>query len=67
MDRRSFLQSAAGTIAAASMRHTEALAAPAKQDKMIGIQVGAVSFADEGVPKVLDECQHVRLLLVQIK
>jgi len=54
MDRRSFLQSAAGTIAAASMRPTEALAAPAKQDKMIGIQVGAVSFADEGVGKVLD-------------
>jgi len=58
MDRRSFLQSAAGTIATASLRHTEAFAAPEKQNKMIGIQVGAVSFADEGVAKVLDECQQ---------
>ena len=58
MNRRSFLQTAAGTIAAASMRHTEAFAAPAKPDRMVGIQVGAVSFADEGVAKVLDECQQ---------
>ena len=57
MDRRSFLQSAAGTVAAASLRHANALAAAPKTDKMIGIQVGAVSFADEGVAKVLDECQ----------
>ena len=28
-----------------------------KANKMVGIQVGAVSFADEGVAKVLDECQ----------
>lgn len=30
---------------------------PTKQEKMFGIQVGAISFADEGVSKVLDECQ----------
>src|SRR4051794_23216868 len=58
MDRRSFLQSAAGTIAAASIPNSAAFAGPVKQDKMIGIQVGAVSFADEGVAKVLDECQQ---------
>jgi hypothetical protein len=44
MLRRSFLQSAlAGALAAA-----------ARDRKMIGIQVGAVSFVDEGVEKVLD-------------
>ena len=58
MNRRSFLQTAAGTIAAASLRHSEAFGAPVEPDKMIGIQVGAVSFADEGVSKVLDECQR---------
>src|SRR5215475_7445395 len=58
MDRRSFLQSAAGTVAAASLRHADALAMAPKANKMVGIQIGAVSFADEGVAKVLDECQN---------
>ncbi|HEY1338959.1 MAG TPA: hypothetical protein VGF59_15695 [Bryobacteraceae bacterium] len=50
MNRRIFLQSAAaGALAAAP---------PPAVSKMIGIQVGAVSFADEGVEKVLDEFQH---------
>jgi hypothetical protein len=58
MNRRSFLQNAAGTIAAASLPHANAFAAEPRTDSMIGIQVGAVSFADEGVAKVLDECQQ---------
>jgi len=60
MDRRTFLQgAAAGTWSAAS----EALVfggqsgVPAHR-KMIGIQVGAVSFVDEGVEKVLDAFQQ---------
>src|SRR5579864_5503989 len=48
MNRRTFLQSSlAGALAAA-----------ARDGKMIGIQVGAVSFIDEGVEKVLDIFQH---------
>lgn len=49
MNRRHFLQTtAAGAYAAA--------AAPAS--KMIGLQVGAVSFLDEGVDQALDEFQR---------
>jgi hypothetical protein len=48
MLRRSFVQS---TLAGA-------LAAAARENKMIGIQVGAVSFVDEGVEKVLDIFQQ---------
>src|SRR5690242_20958915 len=48
MLRRSFLQS---TLAGA-------LAAAARDGKMIGIQVGAVSFVDEGIEKVLDLFQQ---------
>jgi hypothetical protein len=58
MDRRSFLQNVAGTFVAASLPSAGIAADPAKQEKMIGIQVGAVSFADEGVSRVLDECQR---------
>jgi hypothetical protein len=54
MNRRNFLGSAvAGAMAAAQ----NAPAAPMAR-KMVGIQVGAVSFADEGVDKVLDEFQQ---------
>src|SRR5215467_10239453 len=53
MDRRSFLQTtAAGALAAAL---------PAQQpanNRMIGLQIGAVSFVDEGVEKVLDIIQE---------
>ncbi len=50
MNRRNFVQAtAAGALAAT--------AAPAAGSKMIGIQVGAVSFVDEGVEKVLDVFQ----------
>jgi hypothetical protein len=58
MDRRVFLQNAAGTLVAASLPSAGIAADPAKHEKMIGIQVGAVSFVDEGVSKVLDECQR---------
>jgi len=52
MDRRNFLRNAA---AGALISAAEAAPAAAK---MIGIQVGAVSFVDEGVEKVLDEFQQ---------
>jgi hypothetical protein len=51
MDRRSFLQ----TTAAGALLSN---AAPAANPKMIGIQVGAVSFVDEGVEQVLDIFQQ---------
>src|SRR6185437_13199973 len=58
MDRRLFLQNVAGTLVAASLPSAGIAADPAKHEKMIGIQVGAVSFVDEGVSTVLDECQR---------
>ena len=56
MNRRDFLQQAAAGALAATAQTGNA-AAPADK-KMIGIQVGAVSFMDEGVEKVLDEFQQ---------
>ena len=54
MNRRNFLQSAAaGAVIAAQT--SDAAPVPAKT---IGIQVGAVSFVDEGVEKVLDAFQQ---------
>src|SRR5690348_17146685 len=55
MKRRDFVQNAvAGAlVSAAQSGH----AAPATS-KMVGIQVGAVSFVDEGVEKVLDIFQE---------
>jgi len=54
MNRRNFLQSAAaGAVIAAQV--SDAAPVPAKT---IGIQVGAVSFVDEGVEKVLDAFQQ---------
>src|ERR1051326_549885 len=55
MNRRNFLQSASAAAVAAAQN---ASAAPPASSKMIGIQVGAVSFVDEGVEKVLDEFQQ---------
>lgn len=51
MQRREFLK----TTALAGM---PAVAAPAPAKKMVGIQVGAVSFVDEGVERVLDVFQE---------
>ena len=52
--RREFLVSAAGSLLAASALGAPA---PAPKKKMIGIQIGAVSFVDEGVEPVLDILQ----------
>jgi len=57
VNRREFLQIAAGAGAALAMPalgHTEVASA----SKMIGIQVGAISFLDEGTEKVLDILQE---------
>ncbi len=55
MDRRTFIQSAS---AAAWQRRYRLLPQwPSRSSKMIGLQVGAVSFVDEGVEKALDEFQ----------
>src|SRR6266851_10071042 len=56
MDRRVFLQGAAAAAVAASM--PGAVQGEATTKKMIGIQVGAVSFFDEGTEKVLDEFER---------
>jgi hypothetical protein len=55
MDRRSFLRNTfTGAVTAAAQPASAGPATP----KMIGIQVGAVSFVDEGVEKVLDVFQR---------
>jgi len=59
MNRRSFLQNAAaGALAAAGPSGRAAADAPPPATRMVGIQVGAVSFVDEGTEKVLDIFQH---------
>ncbi len=55
-NRRDFLKTGASTLGAASLA-TAAPAAPGGK-KMIGMQVGAVSFVDEGTDKVLDILQE---------
>ncbi|HEV2484075.1 MAG TPA: hypothetical protein VGT08_00965 [Terracidiphilus sp.] len=57
MDRRTFIQSASAAALAAAVPASHAAAQPVTS-KMIGLQVGAVSFVDEGVEKALDEFQH---------
>jgi len=55
MDRRNFIKTSAAASSAALA------AAPPPQtasSRMIGIQVGAISFLDEGVEKVLDIFQE---------
>jgi len=54
--RREFIKTTTGAVAAAALGPTlfSADASTASPPKMIGIQVGAVSFADEGVEPVLD-------------
>ena len=58
MDRRTFLQNAAATAIAASASGATALPPKLVSKKMIGIQIGAVSFVDEGVEPVLDHCEQ---------
>ena len=57
IDRRQFLQGAAAVAVAAALPSiTVAVGSP--QQKVIGIQAGAVSFVDEGVDPVLDVFQQ---------
>lgn len=53
LTRRAFIQTAAGASAALAAAPAFAADAP-KNQRMIGIQVGAVSFVDEGVNQLLD-------------
>jgi hypothetical protein len=57
MDRRTFIQSASAAALAAAVPVSPVQAEPVNS-KMIGLQVGAVSFVDEGVEKALDEFQR---------
>src|SRR5882672_9899415 len=58
VDRREFMKITAGAGAALAMPALGHAAAVASSSKMIGIQVGAISFADEGTEKVLDLLQE---------
>ncbi len=58
MDRREFLQSAGAVAATAAVPGSRTLAKTPMADAMVGIQVGAVSFVDEGVEKCLDVFQQ---------
>src|SRR5436190_14395315 len=55
--RRSFLKTSTVAAAAATLLPRDMHAAPTSE-KMVGIQVGAVSFVDEGTEKVLDVVQE---------
>src|SRR5258706_2159492 len=61
IDRRAFLQgvSATAALAAASIGSQSLAAEPPKAAKIIGIQVGSISFLDEGVDQVLDNLQQM--------
>jgi hypothetical protein len=56
MDRRHFLESS-GALAASAM--LSRLNLPRAEPPMVGIQVGAVSFVDEGTERVLDTLQRL--------
>ena len=59
MDRRSFLRNTvAGAVTAAVQPASAGPSGHPAAGKTIGIQVGAVSFVDEGVDKVLDVFQR---------
>ena len=58
LPRRRFLQQTAALAAAAAMSRTSRGAENQKPRKFIGIQIGAVSFVDEGVDQVLDILQE---------
>src|SRR3954447_15504496 len=55
VNRREFVKIAAGTGAAMAMPN---FGVGAGSSKMIGIQVGAISFVDEGTERVLDVLQE---------
>jgi hypothetical protein len=52
------MQSASAVALAAAVPGSRAMAAAAKSQAMIGVQVGAVSFVDEGVEQTLDVLQQ---------
>src|SRR5712664_3212850 len=56
LNRREFMKMAAGAGAALALPGS--LEAAVCSSKMIGIQVGAVSFVDEGTERVLDVLQQ---------
>jgi len=56
LPRRDFLKTTASGLAAGSLSPAAAQAQSSK--RMIGIQVGAISFVDEGVERVLDVFQE---------
>ncbi|WP_446742769.1 hypothetical protein [Silvibacterium acidisoli] len=61
MDRRQFIAGTGAALAAAQAVpgvNLLAQAAPKKNAPMIGIQIGAVSFRDEGTDAVIEECQR---------
>ena len=57
MDRREFIQTAGGAATAAAVPGSRIFGKSLKSDPVIGIQVGAVSFVDEGIEKCLDVFQ----------
>jgi hypothetical protein len=57
-NRRDFLKSGLAGVSAAAMSPAAAWAQASPERKMIGIQIGAVSFVDEGTDKVLDILQE---------
>ncbi|HEX4797331.1 MAG TPA: hypothetical protein VH370_26290 [Humisphaera sp.] len=62
IDRRAFIQgaSAAAAVAATNIATTSIAAdPPAPAKKIVGIQVGSISFLDEGVDQVLDNLQQM--------
>src|SRR5690349_4058845 len=58
MNRRTFTQLAAAGIATTPLAAQATFRWPSSK-KMIGIQVGAISFLDEGVEPVLDNFQKL--------
>ena len=62
MDRREFLETSAviaGGALVSSVPGASALAAPPVDPPMVGLQIGAVSFVDEGTERVLDDLQQM--------
>ena len=64
MDRREFLETSGRLAGAALLAPAEAVAATPRQPRrneppMLGIQVGAVSFVDEGTGRVLDSLREM--------
>jgi hypothetical protein len=59
LSRREFVQGLAGAVSSDALTGAREASAPSESDrKVIGIQVGAVSFVDEGVEQTLDILQE---------